>query len=214
MYYTRRITTIIIESTLPLSPAQEAPGKPRIFLFKRPKELVQMDKIILKTKDTAELLSVSQTTIKRWASHFPASFHKDRNGHYAFSDKQISLLIFIKERVDQGDPLDQIILPTHSVLEQVKPFDNLTTPMEDLLSRLREVERSLGQKADEVVSAQVLQHRVELEELRQVVSQLAASVETIRHPSSNKPLTLADHFPSPVIHPSPAPVRKRRFFIF
>jgi chromosome-anchoring protein RacA len=173
-----------------------------------------MDKVFVKTKDAAELLGVSQTTIKRWASHFPAFFQKDMNGHYAFFDKQLSLLIFIKDRVDQGDPLDQITLPTHPVLEPLKPFNSITTPMDDMLSRLREVERSLGQKADEVVSAQVLQHRGELEELRQVVAQLAASVETIRNTSPNKPLTLADHFPPPAASPLPTPVRKRRFLFF
>lgn len=31
---------------------------------------------ILKTKDAAELLSVSQTTIKRWAAMFPDFFQK------------------------------------------------------------------------------------------------------------------------------------------
>ena len=33
---------------------------------------------ILKSKDAADLLCVSQTTIKRWASTFPDCFQKDR----------------------------------------------------------------------------------------------------------------------------------------
>ncbi|WP_372663474.1 MerR family transcriptional regulator [Cohnella sp.] len=172
-----------------------------------------MDKVILKTKDAAELLGVSQTTIKRWASHFPSFFHKDRNGHYALSDKQISLLIYIKDRVEQGDSLDQITLPTNPVLEPLKPFDSLTTPMDDMISRLREVERSLEQKADEVVSAQVLQHRVELEELRQVVAQLAASVETMRNPAP-KPISLPRNDYPLKKEPSEPHKRKRRFFLF
>lgn len=175
-----------------------------------------MDRVIVKTKDAAELLGLSQTTIKRWASHFPTFFQKDRYGHYAFSEKQISLLIFIKDRVDQGDSLEQIKLPSNPVLEPLKPFDSLMTPMEDMLSRIREVERSLGQKADEVVSAQVLQHRTELEELRQVVAQLAATVENMRSPSPQHP-PFPTQFPSPAAAtdaPSPIPDRKRRFFFF
>ena len=173
-----------------------------------------MNKVFVKTKEAAELLGISQTTVKRWASHFPAYFQKDTNGHYTFFDKQISLLIFIKDRVDQGEPLDQITLPTHPIPESVKPFENHAVPMDEMMSRLREVERSLGQKADEVVSAQVLQHREELEELRKVVSQLAATIETLNISSPTKPLTLAEHFTSPAAHPMPSPARKRRFFFF
>ena len=36
---------------------------------------------------------------------------------------------------------------------------------EKLLSKLNEIERQLSQKADEIVSVQVLQHRNELEEI-------------------------------------------------
>ncbi|TVX99722.1 hypothetical protein [Cohnella terricola] len=50
----------------------------------------------------------------------------------------------------------------------------------ELLARVSEVERSLGQKADEVVSAQVRQHRAELDELRRSVAELFAIVETLQ----------------------------------
>lgn len=57
---------------------------------------------ILKTKEAAELLSVSQTTIKRWAAMFPDFFPKDRLGHYTFSKREISQLNYIKDRINQG----------------------------------------------------------------------------------------------------------------
>jgi len=50
----------------------------------------------------------------------------------------------------------------------------------ELLARVSEVERSLGQKADEVVSAQVRQHREELDELRRSVAELFAVVEALQ----------------------------------
>lgn len=143
---------------------------------------------ILKTKDAADLLSVSQTTIKRWASTFPDFFQKDRFGHYIFSEQEIDLLIHIKDRIDHGETLDRIVLVTNKQpLELLQDEPTLHTyglTMEDIVTRIDYVERSLDQKADEVVSMQLLKQREELEELRQMIEQLAASIESIQMLSS------------------------------
>ncbi len=137
---------------------------------------------LIKTKEAAEKLGISQTTVKRWASQYPSSFPKDRLGHYIFSDREIRLLLYIKNEVDQGNTLEQILLPVPYVATQPRrsEVDLFELEENEVLSRIREVERSLTQKADEVVSAQVLQHRSELDELRQMVAQLAASVENLQ----------------------------------
>lgn len=142
---------------------------------------------IVKTKDAADLLSVSQTTIKRWVSTFPNLFPKDRSGHYIFSEQEINLLMYIKDRISHGETLDSIKLtdnqqPLKSL--QDSSYPNPDKPLEEVLSRIVYIERSLDQKADEVVSVQLLKQREEIEELRQVVKQLAASIETIQKPSS------------------------------
>ncbi|GGG11674.1 hypothetical protein GCM10010912_65160 [Paenibacillus albidus] len=166
---------------------------------------------IVKTKDAAELLSVSQTTIKRWVSVFPNFFQKDRFGHYVFSAQEIELLIHIKDRIDRGETLDSIDLTTHTQpLRPLQDKPSLHTQdksMEDVVSRIDHIERSLQQKADEVVSVQLLQQREELEELRQMIQQLAASFETIHKPGKA-------HSSHEEIHPAAAamlqaPPRKR-----
>lgn len=68
---------------------------------------------ILKTKDAAELLSVSLTTIKRWAAMFPDFFPKDRFYHYVFSEQQIDLLNHIKDRINHGERLGMYTTHTH-----------------------------------------------------------------------------------------------------
>ncbi|WP_028610104.1 MerR family transcriptional regulator [Paenibacillus harenae] len=147
----------------------------------------------LKTKDAADLISVSQTTIKRWASTFPDCFQKDRFGHYIFSEHDIGLLKHIKERIDHGDHLDSIHLNGDkkrpaSRQEETPPHADASAA-EELLTRIEQVERSLQQKADEVVSVQLRGQREELEELRQMIVQLAAAVETIQTPSvRNRPV--------------------------
>jgi chromosome-anchoring protein RacA len=151
-----------------------------------------MEMEIFKTKEVAEQLSVSQTTIKRWAAMFPASFPKDRFGHYIFTSQEVSLLKSVKERLEQGESLDSITLAENKPLNenqpQAKPLPNIRSltatepPMQEVWSRLVRIERSLDEKADEVVSVQLLQQRQELEDLRQMVQQLAASIESIQQP--------------------------------
>lgn len=141
---------------------------------------------MLKTKDAAELLSVSQTTIKRWAAMFPDYFPKDRFGHYIFSEQEISLLKSIKERISHGEVLEYMSLGSAAdiqppVSRQENPLRHTQDwPMGDMLSRIDYIERSLDHKADEVVSVQLLQQRAELEDLRQMIKQLAVSLETIQ----------------------------------
>lgn len=137
-----------------------------------------------KTKEAAELLSVSQTTIKRWAAMFPDFFPKDRLGHYIFSEQEIGLLQSIKDRIDQGETLDSINLtainPPAESMQSMPPVHAQDKPMEELLSRIVHIEHSLDQKADEVVSIQLLRQREELEDLRHMIQQLAVSIETFQ----------------------------------
>lgn len=158
---------------------------------------------ILKTKEAADLLSVSQTTIKRWAAIFPEHFPKDRFGHYTFSERQVGLLIHIKDRIDSGEQLDGINL--HLVQQDEEPGVQQrdpaaaipAEPLQEMLDRMDDIERSLEHKADEVVSIQLLQQRKELEDMRQMIEQLAVSLEHIQKPAGNP-------FPSEGLHPAAA----------
>lgn len=167
---------------------------------------------ILKTKDAADLLSVSQTTIKRWASTFPNFFQKDRFGHYIFSEQEIDLLIHIKDRIDHGETLDRIILISNKQpsepLHDETPVRTHDPSVEDMLTRIEHVERTVDQKADEVVSVQLLQQRKELEELRKMIEQLAVSIETIQM-SNNKTYSSHDEIHPIAAAKLQAPPKKR-----
>lgn len=169
---------------------------------------------ILKTKDAAELLSVSQTTIKRWAAMFPDFFPKDRFGHYTFSEQQISLLNHIKDQINQGEALEGINLNlTNDKLLSIPPQENPrlytdSPPMEDILSRIDYIEHALDQKANEVVSIQLLQQRAELEDMRVMIKQLAVSLETMQKPN-HKPLTTHEEIHPVATAKLTAPHRKR-----
>lgn len=146
---------------------------------------------IMKTKDVSEFLGISQTNIKRWASHYPHYFNKNQLGHYVFTEQEVNMLLYIKNEVSQGHALPQIPLPVipvslplHEPSISNKPY--VDQPMDEVLSRIREVERSLQNKADDVVSTQVLHHRAELEELRKMIEQIAVSVEKMQKPGVDR----------------------------
>lgn len=145
---------------------------------------------ILKTKEAAELLSVSQTTIKRWAAMFPDFFPKDRLGHYTFSEQQISQLNHIKDRINQGEALEGIDpdltndkLPRGPLRENPSLYTD-GDPMNKIWSRIEYIEHALDQKASEIVSVQLLQQRAELEDMRVMIKELSATLETIQKPGS------------------------------
>ncbi|MBM7568397.1 MerR family transcriptional regulator [Paenibacillus sacheonensis] len=145
----------------------------------------------VKSKDAALSLNVSQTTIKRWASYYPNVFRKDRFGHYMFNGRDLELLGLIKAAIERGETMEQIKLPVpgmeqprldEAFLETAASSELLRTADNDMLTRILQLEQRLEQKADEVVNAQIRQHRQELEEMRRMIEQLSASMEHARQP--------------------------------
>ncbi|SFE85859.1 MerR HTH family regulatory protein [Paenibacillus catalpae] len=65
---------------------------------------------LLKTKEAAHQLAVSETTVRRWVSTFPASFRKDMFGHYIFDAPAMDKLRQIKGQLDSGTALYDIRL--------------------------------------------------------------------------------------------------------
>ncbi|WP_219835098.1 MerR family transcriptional regulator [Paenibacillus sp. R14(2021)] len=173
---------------------------------------------LVKSKDAAASLNVSQTTVKRWASHYPDIFRKDRFGHYIFNERDMKLLAFIKTAIEQGETMEQIKLPSEpaekprlqdAFLETAASAELLRPAEDDMLTRILHMERRLDQKADEVVSAQILQHREELEELRRMIDQLSAAIEIVRQPAPSSEYTRSTPEAKP---PVSQPSRKRGLF--
>lgn len=137
---------------------------------------------LLKTKEAALQLAVSETTIRRWVSLFPSSFHKDMFGHYIFDEQAIDKLRRIKIELEEGTILHDIKLaPLNPLLAGPYPVTEFREP-ETLLIRINRLEASLSNKADEVVSFQLLHHRKELEDMRHTLSQLVATMEMLQTP--------------------------------
>ncbi|MFC4303653.1 MerR family transcriptional regulator [Cohnella boryungensis] len=168
----------------------------------------------LKTREAAERLGVSPTTVKRWAAQFSPSFRKDSVGHYVFSPREFELLRYIKDRTEQGSTLEQITLPGLPVSSEDPREENASSPgKRELLLRISEIERSLEQKADEVVSVQVRQHRAELDELLRVVTHLTSTVEALQERAAAMANTARiEALRAPTTDNGGFPERKRKAF--
>lgn len=113
-------------------------------------------------------------------------------GHYIYTEEDIEMLKTFKEQIQNG-------VPTHSIHIQKKPrkaslmLQQTSVSNHTLIDRLQELERDLDNKANSVVTYQILQHRREIEELRTQVEQLHRKVEkltstTNKHEMSENPI--------------------------
>lgn len=156
----------------------------------------------MKTKDMAQTLGVSQTTVKRWVSHFPDSFRKDRFGHYVFSERDVERMRHIRLMVEQGLALDEIALSETGdsvVLQSAAASESQADTNEgagdtadELWTAVARIEASLSQKADEVVTFQFLKQREELEDIRKTVERLTETVEALRKQVAPMPVIAAE----------------------
>lgn len=62
----------------------------------------------IKTKEAAQLLGVSPTTIKRWCATFPDRFRKDASGHYVFSVEELDLLAEIRSHYEEARRMSEV----------------------------------------------------------------------------------------------------------
>ncbi|HZG61702.1 MAG TPA: MerR family transcriptional regulator [Anoxybacillus sp.] len=139
----------------------------------------------LKTSSVAKRLGVSPKTIQRWIKKYNIPCPRNEAGHYVFDAETITLLEQIK--FEQGAALEEdyeeatkeTLCPDHIFETHVKPH------IEEMTARLQSVERKLEQKADDVVSFQILQHRKEIDELVEHIQQLESRIVQLEQANRN-----------------------------
>ena len=117
------------------------------------------------TNEVAKILGVSSSTVKRWVKHLSIEPKRNAKGHFIFSNEEFNQLKEYHTQ-DQFNHI-QILAPQNN--EEV----------EQLKSKVNELELKLYKKADGVASIQLLQHRNELEDLLMIVNDLTARIETL-----------------------------------
>lgn len=113
-----------------------------------------------KTSDVAKKLNVSSNMISKIAKEL--HMNKDEQGFYIFTEKDITKInIYISKKNIEKSPT----------------FDN---QLQQLLKRIKENEYTISQKADNVVTFQLLQHRQELEEFRKEIGNLNQKIDILK----------------------------------
>lgn len=123
----------------------------------------------MNTKSVAELLEISTSTVLRWVKQLNLEMERNEHGHFIFSEEKINILKDVKQQLQNGILLHEISIDKTKrtgVAKTVSPELNLN----QLEEKVNQLEISLNQKADSVVSYQLLQHRREIDDLQEQVS--------------------------------------------
>jgi chromosome-anchoring protein RacA len=137
----------------------------------------------LKTSSVAKRLGVSPKTIQRWVKKYNVPCQKNEAGHYVFDAEAVALLEQIK--FEQGAALEPCINqenPQHPFSADELFNVYIEPQLNEFTSRLQNIEKKLNEKADDIVSVQLLHHRREIEEL---ASQLHSLEQRLAHLEEN-----------------------------
>lgn len=155
----------------------------------------------MNTGAVSKLLGVSSSTIQRWVKHLGLDMERNEFGHYLYSDDDIAILKQFKEEIQKGVPIQEIQVRRKTRRGYMK-LQEKSMGNEKLIERIRKLESELDNKADSVVSYQLLQHRREIEELKSQIQQLQEIVE--KSESKTNKMT------NPPLHHTPAEPTKRK----
>lgn len=106
-------------------------------------------------------------------------------GHFIFSEEDIELLKQVQKKLQDGVLLQDISLGktkrTGIVHQDVEK-----TNKNEIADKIQHIESSLYQKADSVVSYQILQHRREIEELQEQIEFLSTRLSQVEETLKNE----------------------------
>ncbi|MBF0708960.1 MerR family transcriptional regulator [Alkalihalobacillus hwajinpoensis] len=141
--------------------------------------------MLLKTKQVSDELGVNPTTVQRWVKYFDLSCEKNELGHFLFSNETLEELKSIKNDLRRGYSMEKIKSAgkNNSKVAMVSP-ERFEQRLDRFSVRLEQLERQLDEKANEVITVQVLQHRSELEELVKKVSSLEEKLSELEDHTS------------------------------
>ncbi|AIE58829.1 MerR family transcriptional regulator [Bacillus methanolicus] len=140
----------------------------------------------MNTSAVAKLLGVSQSTVQRWVKQLDLKMERNDLGHYVFTDEDIELLKQVHEQLKNGVPLQDLAVTQKKIRKGTAKTSNNVSVNEELVNKINDLERRLNDKADSVVSYQLLQHRREIEELQNEIKKLHERIELLEQKQSEK----------------------------
>ena len=125
----------------------------------------------MKTNEIADEIGVSPRTVRDWVKRYKIPCIKNEFGHYVYDEVAVKRIIGISGKVTIPNLAEK-----KSLKKNLKENGTDMSQLEKVLERLVTIEKQLDQKADDVVSYQLLQQRREIEELTKKVETLELSL--------------------------------------
>ncbi|WP_243387101.1 MerR family transcriptional regulator [Bacillus kexueae] len=146
----------------------------------------------MNTSTVAQKVGVSPKTVQRWIKQLDIPIERNELGHYQFSSQDVELLIQVHEQIQNGVAIKDLQLPaqpsqTKEEVAPTKDSSNNSYNNDRLLAKIKALELMVYQKADDVVSYQLLQHRKEMEELQNKVEELEAKIKKLESEKKEDP---------------------------
>ncbi|WYP28309.1 chromosome-anchoring protein RacA [Alkalihalobacillus sp. FSL W8-0930] len=149
----------------------------------------------IKTKDISERLGVNPTTVQRWTKFFNIPCEQNELGHYFYTEEQVLVLSEINQELKAGKKMKDIQIdvgqlmatqePSRSV-KQAVPSAEYEEKLQEMMTHIQDIEQKLTQKADEVVSYQLLKHRSELDDMSAMLRRLENRLIRMEAKQSNE----------------------------
>lgn len=133
----------------------------------------------MNTATAAKLLGISQSTLKRWIKELDLDMNRNELGHYDIQDEDILVLKQVKKQIQNGTFLQDVTISRNKVRKGKTAILSKEPTSDILIQRMNELEKKLNEKADKVVSYQLLTHRKEIEDLEKEINRLNTQVELL-----------------------------------
>ncbi|QFT88126.1 Chromosome-anchoring protein RacA [Bacillus sp. THAF10] len=135
--------------------------------------------MLLKTHEVAKELGMAPRTVRKWVKKYEIPCTKNDYGHYVYDEEAIALLETMKGSSETAGTMEMVEIEEETEIEESLTRGPSQTGKEikALTERIMRTEQLLHQKADEVVSYQLLQQRKEIEELTKKVEMLEQKLD-------------------------------------
>lgn len=135
----------------------------------------------MKTVDVAKSLGIHPSTVLKWVKMADIELERNESGHCEFTEENVEALKnFQQNRNRQAvvKVVEKVVEKEEVILSDERAQD-MQKQLDQLFLRLIENEKRTEEKAGEVVTFQILEHRSEIDRLNKVITKLENRVVEI-----------------------------------
>jgi chromosome-anchoring protein RacA len=145
---------------------------------------------MMKTSDVAKELGVNPKTVLKWVKQHDIPCEKNELGHFEFTEEHVEQLKQIQIQPPRVQVPANKRQGTVSIsIEESEKWQEMQKQMDQLFMRLRENERRIEEKAGDIVTFQILEHRSEIDELQKTIQKLESRIQELEEKQAKASLS-------------------------